>query len=194
MATICRGEARRNALGIFKNFKCATAESLTEDIAKFLNEYGMVLPQQTQTAGRWNVLLHMASLLNSQYSDHVKYLIFENADAHDDLLDILDEICSSELQDDMWKVVVTTTRTDIRPRKYPNIGRDNFVQLNGFSLADVEKMYDMECEDDIEEDDGELVRLLYGKLGILPLALRVAMKDLVLAMTSKVGLSTISSR
>jgi len=168
--------------GMWAKIMCSNSDVLSESVITFLSEYGIQLETPVRHSEEpCAILLHFFLKLKCKYPTCKKYFLLDDATAENRFFDVIDDIakrlkklepeaCSS------WKLIVTTRGDKLKPKLYNYIGENNFVNFKGFTVKDATSLYNMEADDGT--DRRNLVQQLHDKLGTLPLALSVAIKDL----------------
>jgi len=168
--------------GMWARIMCSNSEVLNESVTTFLSEYGIQLETPVKHPEEsWAILRHFFLKLMSTHPTSKKYFLLDDATAENKFLDVINDIARrlKILEPDAsssWKLIVATRDDKLKPRCYESIGENNFVNFEGFSVEDALSLYNMEASEGTYRRD--LVSELYEKLGTLPLALSVAIKDL----------------
>lgn len=171
---------RENTLFLKHVFCCDSKQALLEDITKFSDKYNLRLDslhnvQQRSDLG--DIFENMFNAVNQRFPDHVKYLLFDDAELSTDVVKHIDNnICDQVTPQsyDKWKIIVTTTfdnafnwltRCDLINEE------DNFIDVRGFRPEETKRFLKMVP---IRGLDQAGIDKIQEKLGGLPLALNVA--------------------
>ena len=80
-----------------------------------------------------------------------------------------------------WTILVAcTSEENLNYRKYKDIGKENFVLLKGFDIAETQEMIMLECADieDEKEAEGFAVQIVEDLKIVAPVTIKLIIKDL----------------
>ena len=126
----------------------------------------------------WDILHDVYYDMNTFYPHQIKLFIMDDAESLESVLKILNHLCKvMTINQDLnvkksWKFLVTSQKRAAYSQVYSDIGKENFIDVNGFNLEETKMLFRFSGLDDAT------IKEIRDMLGPRPLPLKIAMSSL----------------